>query len=505
MSGPQVILVDAGPGLSPAARHLRDAFAQRHVPLPGPLAESLALFLESRQPLRDPVWGRAYACMARALDLPGALGSQMLLAGARDRFVQLVCEPVLRHAAAVTGVLPLAASGGSPDPGAESRVAAVAGTALESVAVMGRAFWVHAGLDLLRAAQSEARRRSAGRRRKAVPAPEAETDAALAALVFLHPPCFAPDLLREKARRKARHVSANRRSGIRPKEGGVAGIRQSGSLEDMADSLFSELMMPKALFANKLLHEGLLVRHRPPRRDPKRDLLAVTLMDAGPDDGMALLVKAAWADAAIRLRVALRQMGLMRSDLLWSQTGGQVATLGCTGDADPTDQVAPLAIAGRVRADMLLRGGLFPGLAALPPRGAAVPRPDLLRAGITGLAAGQGRDPGALTGDYGMRLLLAAGPHAGRRAPDWSLARAELMAALVPAMGGRSHLACLTWSRLSDTAPDLLCRRDGADDLRLALPATGQADSDAQLGAFMGHLVDWLMTATLEALDVVQA
>ncbi len=333
MSAPEVILGPAGRTESPAAAHLRASFAQRHVALPAGMADGLARFLAARQPLLDPFWGRAFTCMARALDVSGAVVSQSLVKGVLDRFLVVVAEPVLRRAAQAAGMLPLAAAAAPAVDarwdGAEAAIRRQAEAALADPQVMGRPFWVHAALDIHLAALRAARQRT---RHGAPPAPGPETDPALAALVFLHPPRFDEAQLRERHRRRARQVSAHRRAGVRPKEGGVAGIRQSHSFEDLPDSLFSELIQPRALLANKLLHEGLLVRHRPPRRNPRRDLLAVTALLADPGDGMGLLAKAAWADAAIRLRVALHQMGLGNSDLVWAPAAGAAAHLDCAID-----------------------------------------------------------------------------------------------------------------------------------------------------------------------------
>ena len=74
MSEPRLIIsCESGP-LGTGAMRLRDAFAQRHVPLSGALASMLERFLASRQPLLDPFWGRAFGCMAKSLGISGAVG-----------------------------------------------------------------------------------------------------------------------------------------------------------------------------------------------------------------------------------------------------------------------------------------------------------------------------------------------------------------------------------------------------------------------------------------------
>lgn len=515
MSGPEIIIADSPAPMGSGAAQLREAFAQRHVPLPATLARALAAFLASRQPLLDPIWGKSFACMAKSLGISGAVGGQALMTNALSRFPVIVAEPILRHAVRQTGQLPL--SGTSADTvssgrfeAAEAAVEQATNAALADPDVMGKPFWVHAALDLRNNAVELARSRA--RLRGSDAAEQTECDPALAALVFLHPPRFDVTRQHERPRRKASHLSAHRRAGIRPKEGGVAGIRQSRSLEDMPDAMLSEMIQGRGLLANKLLHEGLLVRHRPPRRDPRRDLLAMSLLLADRDDGLGLLVKAAWADAAIRLRVALSQMGLVNSDLVWSQEGSAPAILDCNIREPGHDLLPPLAIEGRVRADMLMRWGLFPGLAVLPARPAAKTGQEaadasirrLWHSGLGPLAAARRRDPASLPGDYGRRMVMICQPQTSPG--DWSELRAELSAALGRAAGGKTHLACLTWrSGAAEEPPELLGFSDGRTDLELTLPLPSADHPDDALADFMGALVGWIMDVTLEALDVAQA
>ena len=516
MSEPQLIISQETGTPGAAVMRLRDAFAQRHVPLSGALADTLERFLTSRQPLLDPFWGRAFGCMVKSLGVSGAVGGQSLMLNAMPRFPLIVAEPVLRHAARRTGLLPLVGYGlelVEPDKFREAQVSVqlATQTALTDPEVMGKPFWVHAALDLLQEAHRQTRARA---RTNTAAAPD-ECDPALAALVFLHPPRFDLTRPREQQRQKAKQVSAHRRAGIRPKEGGVAGIRQSRSLEDLPDGLFSEMIQPRMLLANKLLHEGLLVRHRPPRRDPRRDLLAVTLQMADRDDGMALLVKAAWADAAVRLRVALSQMGLANSDLIWSQQGCDATLLDCQLSEPGMGKLPPLMIDGRARADLLMRSGMFPAFAVRPQRAASRefgvnlegPEATMLRrwkAGLAPLAASRRSDPAAVAADYGRRMVMLCRP--APRQPDWSELRAEISATLGRGLGGKAHMACLTWnSGATDQAPELSGFADGGKELHLTLPQPLDGSRDEAFAEFMGPLVLWMMDVTLEALDVTQA
>lgn len=504
MSVMRVIIGTGARLANPDAAHLRASFAERHVPLPGPLAEALARILVAPQPLLDPVWGRAFGMMVQSLGTSGAVASQKLLKEAMHRFLLVVAEPVLRQAAVRAGVLALAGTGSGPEMSeAESKITREVDAALRDPQVMGQPFWVHAALDLTATALRGARARA----RLAADAFPDQIDPALAALVFLNPPDFGGDPRREKIQRKARQVSAQRRAGIRPKEGGVAGILQSRQFDDLPDALMSELILPRSLFANKLLHEGILVRHRPPRRDPRRDLLTLMLHQAGPDDGMGVLVQAAWADAVIRLRVALFQMGLANSDLVWSGPGAALH-VGCQLDLPGIERFPPMRIAGKARADMLMRSGLYPAHGVLP-RPATVAHEDelatRLRAGLLPLARSLGRDVQHVAQDYGRRFVLVSQPHQGRQGPDWPEIRARQSATLDRDLG-RSHRACLTWTRRgNDRPPVLIGLADGREPLEMTPPEPGSSGEGGTLATFMGQLVLWIMDVTLEALDVAEA
>lgn len=506
MTEMRVLIGGYAPLNDPGANHIRQSFAERHVPLPPELALALERVRVSRQPLLDPFWGRAFMLMARNLGVSGAVASQQLLKGAMDRFLTTVAEPVLREAARRAGILTLTAREGARGGTTSSEDAAISrevDLALRESGVMGQPFWVHAALDLHRAALRKAKARI--KVSDALESVPDEVDPALAALVFLHPPEFDAEQQRQKNRRKARQTAALRRAGIRPKQGGVAGIITSRQLDDLPDALMSELILPRALFNNKLLHDGLLVRHRPPRRDPKRDLLAVMLHRPLPADGMGLLVQAAWADASIRLRVALFQMGLANSDLVWSGPGTALH-LGCDLDLPGIDRLPLMGIAGKARADMLLKSGLYPDHAILPRTTAKPPDGDALtislRAGLMPLAQASRRDSQQVAQDYARRFLLVSEPHQGRGSADPAEMRARHLAATSRDLG-RFHWAALSWSRRDEGMPVLT----GFADRREPVEFTLQDDEEkpgTPLAGFIGQLVLWTMDVTLEALDAGQ-
>lgn len=513
MTAVEVLIGSTPAPADPVAARLRASFAERHVPLPAPMAEALARMLTSSQPLLEPDWGQAFTCMARALGISGSVAGQQLMKGVLDRFLLVVAEPVMRFAAERARISPLAGRAPLDDamtrwPAAEAAIAREANAALKDPSVMGLPFWAHAALDLAGAAHQKARARARLAEETGAP----ECDPMLAAIVFLHPPKFEAALAHDQIRHKARQTSARRRAGIRPKEGGVAGILQSRMLDDLPDALMSELILPRVLLANKLLHEGLLIRHRPPRRDPKRDLLAVTLHRAVSGDAMGTLVKAAWADAAIRLRVALTQMGLANSDLVWGEPGAN-QRLHCALDLPGIARIHPLKIDGKARADMLMRSGLYPAHAALPhplplpesgPEDAGDSDPGLtagLRAALAPLAVTQKRPSAGLVKDYGRRFMLVSRPYRGRNPPDWATLRSE-HAAQLDREFGRAHQTCLCWhGGTAMVAPTLLAMADGREPLELTVPAAGLPERNERFAEFMGELVLWIMDVTLEALD----
>ena len=521
-TGPQILLHAADPGLAAAPARLQAAFAQRHVALPAELAISLASALAARQPGSDPFWGRMHAMMARSLDLSGAIGGQLLLKEAGPFAAIRVCEPILRKAAADLGQMPLVAPAGAAPSGTasalEARIVRFVDTALADPAVMGRPFWAAAAMDVL----AEARTIQRGRMRHlaATPGPRRIADPALTALVFLTPPDFDPERMRAERRRKARQISLRRRAGIRPKEGGVSGIRPSQALEDISDALMSELVLPRAVFASRLLHEGILVRHRPPRRDPRRDLLAATLLEAGAEDGMGLILRAAWADYALRLRVALNRLGLAQSDLLLACAHGPAAHLPGQLERAIEGKLPPLQIDGKLRADLLMGTGLFPDFLAwdaerpdlapdLPgaPDWPAVRR--LLRRATGQLARKDAQSETRLIEEYGARFLLWAAPVRDLSAESWDEARSRFEQDLGAEGRAGAVLARLVWQDdPAGTAPvELLGQCDSREvgELRLPLPPADDAAPDPgqprSMAEFIGRLVLWMLDATLETLN----
>lgn len=346
---------------SPRAAALLRSFHERHVPLTPRLAEALS-GLEARNiPTEAPFWGRAFLLAGETVGMPTRFGNVPFWRRAVPAFAGTVAEPILRRATMLAGAMRLggAAELGPPaDADCDARLEAAADRLLAGVEGMGRGFWINAALGLHAAALAPP-----GDLR---PAPAGEP--VLAQLLFETEPRM-PDEEQQLRRRKIAPQRALRRSGIRPKEGGVAGVRISSMDEDLPDALLTEFLLPDELLADRLLHEGFVVRHRPPQREPRRDLLALALCDRRQASAGTLVAKAAWADAALRLRIALAQMGLNRSDIGWSEAAARAlrcSLLPVDGHAAPA-AANPFALSGALRAETLMTSGLLPDLVARDP------------------------------------------------------------------------------------------------------------------------------------------
>lgn len=340
------------------------AFHERHVPLTVKLAQRYVEFEACMPPARDRYWGRAFLRSAEALGVKAGFGYGAIWARSIQVFPLIIAEPVLRRAAASVGELPIysetSESFGAPaNPETEKKIELFVNDALDDCRLMGVGFWQLAGLALQGAALTGAVSRTHGNR--ALP-PEIEIP--VARLVFGVEAVFPEDDLERLRKLKPKARSVHRRSGIRPKEGGVVGILRSQRIEDFADAVISELALPEELVANRLFDEGLVVRHRPPMREPKRDLLAMTLCDRQSESSAACLFKAAWADASLRLGMYLQQLGFPDSHLIWAERGPVRQSTNLVEAAAISTglhtAIDPMKISGAGRCGTLMRTGLFP-------------------------------------------------------------------------------------------------------------------------------------------------
>ena len=518
-----------GAEASARAKAILAAFSERHLPLTPSLATRLAELESVPIPGVDLSWGRAFVRAGEAMGIAGQVGSAFWSA-AMPVFATSVAEPILRHAARQVGHMTLVGAAGlsvASDPylkDTDASIEAAVDSALGDVAVMGRGFWIVTGVALHGVA-TRATEARAGLARKAARVKHLapEPDAGLCRLLFETEPVFPDDHLARQRRQRARAKSMRKRSGIRPKEGGVAGIRASRRIEDFPDAVFSELIMPIPLLANRLLHEGLLVRHRPPMREPKRDLLSMCFCDASGVGAANDLVKAAWADAGLRLRLILSQLGLARSDLVWAEAGpfSPMAAVLRTEEVTLRAGLDPMQIAGPLRADILMRSGLLPGFTDTLPVAARLDAAEGFSGHLSALASlgldalkdrarrmhrtRDGAAPVLRVAEYARHLVLvslpASSPEGRRAITDWPALRAEIRAGLQTDAGEGATYAALLYPGRMVRGAVFTAISDAPALAQLELQTPEDGDAALCVSQTLGLLSGWVIDLTLEALD----
>lgn len=463
------------PPPEPRVAALVRTFAERHVVLTADLAAALSAAEQAEVPAEIPVWGQAFRLAGQSVGQEQVLGRGRFWRGAFPSFHVLVAEPVLRRAMAACDGVGL--SGAADLPGPKdlprpdrwlARYEAVVRQFLSDPGMMGRGFWAETAVRLQMAAWRDAQFRAGHlSRRLGLHAIAPEADPLLCRLLYEAEPEF-PEAFRLDSRRiRARQKSQRKRAGHRPKEGGVSGIRTSTILDDLPDALISELVLPPRLVVDRLLHEGLIVRHRPPYRQPKRDLLVLGMADRRADGVAGAVAKAAWADAAIRLQILLGQMGLPLSDLVWAEARatGLAADLLRVEDAEPSAGLDPIRLQGPLRASRLFRSGLMPGFPDLTSANDPLPAAtdgqgdlmaQLARSGlrrlqirhrIAGGRLGPGADIAHRPADYALRIALAVLPPGSRLAlqagADWAGVRGQVSGALARVMEDETRLIAI--------------------------------------------------------------
>lgn len=451
------------------------AFAERHVALTPALATALAELERAEVPAESPIWGQAFRLAGQAVGQEPVVGRSRFWRGAVPAFPTLVAEPVLRRAMAASGGVGLAGAADLPVAHVTSRpdrwqarLEEIVRRFLSDTAMMGRGFWIEIAVRLQAAAFRDAQTRAGYLARRLglqVVAPEA--DPLLCRLLYEAEPEFPESFRLDIRRIRARHKSQRKRAGHRPKEGGVSGIRTSTILDDLTDALVSELVLPSRIVVDRLLHEGLIVRHRPPYRQPKRDLLVLGLADRRADGPAGAIAKAAWADAGIRLQILLGQMGLPLSDLVWSEarSTGLSADLLRVEDAEASVDLDPIRLQGTLRAATLFRSGLMPGFTDTTGATDPIPAdldgpeelvPQLARAGLRRLQIrhridkgrlGPGADIAHRPSDYARRIAVVVLPSATelaqRAKADWTVVRGQLSATMARVMEEETRLIAL--------------------------------------------------------------
>jgi hypothetical protein len=495
----------ADPGLAGApgevrARYLLACFHERHVPLTPALAQGLALLEAARRPSSVAPWGRVFTPMGQVLGMAGRFGHSPAVMKDAGLFHTQVAEPLLRRAASRIGSVVLlgpadwsSQTGRSVDYGTYCRqIETALAEAIDDPAEMGEGFWAGAGLALLAAA------------RGAAPT-TAPPDPRIAKLAFAIDPAFPPEARRDFEDRRPKSRSDRDRSGTRPKEGGVKGIIQTTRVEDFGDAALSEFMQPREILLNKLLHEGYLMRHRPPKRTPRRDLLVLTARaETGPVAGPAdALYAAAWADFALRGQILLRAMEMVHSDLVHAGLCGGLGRLAhldvATAPALP--DIHPLSLTGDPRRLALTRSGLAEPLVArsgtdLPGGDEDMPLPGL-RAALDHLRRGRSDLDPAL---YARRVVIECLTEDETGAErDFAEARAAHAAALGLAGPDAIRLARIVLpARLLPGARLLWTHGTfGQTQAQVDLPE----EEDGAAGVLLGTLSLWMLQSMREVLD----
>ena len=228
---------------------------------------------------------------------------------------------------------------------------------------LGRPFWQAAGHHIMNALmRGTGFEALAGEGGGAIAT--GDLDGALLSFLIEADPDFTEISRRQFSKRMKGTRATHDRSGIKPKEGGVEGVRASSSIEDIPDMLNSEFLTPGILLTEKLISGPFLIRHRPPARRPKRHVLLIgACADPVDQDGMRL-AKAAWLQAAFRLSEWLSGQGMENSEIRWIERvpgdGLQVLRANVTGHTAGESDLHRPNTADMVRFYKSLRW--FPGL-----------------------------------------------------------------------------------------------------------------------------------------------
>ncbi|MQP66189.1 hypothetical protein GE253_12640 [Niveispirillum sp. SYP-B3756] len=318
-------------------------------------------------------------------------------------------------------------------------------------------FWQHRGID----AAALSRGLGAGAAGRGLSEADPET---VALLTRLEPVLGPMQVQRTRAQQLRR--SDMQSGGVRPREGGVTGIRMSRSMDDLNDMLVSEYTNEPLMMLDRLVNSGFMVRHRPPFQQNRRDVLLVGAMPLGARDTAARLAKVAWIDMVARLAPLLQGGGLRLSDFIWldgDRMGGLAHGAASLPQALSLPQSANLTPEERLRFVWALdwlpglldrRRAYPPGLE--PPVGEGDDAVETLRAGarwaacaLARMPAGAGRDneAGRLDlKDYGFVhvMLMLPRPAAGL---DSGEARSAVMMAgqTLRLMTGRRQSASILW------------------------------------------------------------
>jgi hypothetical protein len=320
---------------SPGPRfdHVLHYLHERHIGITPKLAMDLVRIAEGDG---GPIWGAALDRLSEALvgnQNPSNRSVALWRAVPIFTLTSRLAAPLLRHACDAVGMTILFGqfAENSDDPPTKKndyevyehnlvRALAILSTRPD---VMGTRFWRDCAETMLGAARRIAGHDVAsgpfGR-----PAGLPDVDQVLLSFLTELNPAFSPTGERRSPLYRRITRSQTDRSGVKPKEGGVEGVRFSRSLEDVGDLVASEYLSPKVILADKILNQGFIARHRPPLRRPRRDALIVGIM-SNPDRSDAdRFVKAGWLNSIFRTSIILRQAGYGRTEFRWLERSGRV-------------------------------------------------------------------------------------------------------------------------------------------------------------------------------------
>lgn len=509
-----------------AAQYM-SAFHDRHVPLPPGLARSLARMETARTPAEDPRLGRAWDRASDILGHPQSLGRNEAWAPLTWSFALLIVEPLLRQAALRIGTLFLTSQTEVPETeenweSYEAKLGTELDGLLGTTEAMGAPFWAQAGVALLAAFHDAKRRRardtSAGTLRLPV-----HVGTLLPALVFVSEPELAPRTETTRPPQRMTQRAQRDRTAIRPREGGVTGILQTRRIEDINDALPSTFVVPPQLRMIRLLEEGYPITNRPPQRTPDRDLLSMAFHDDTQATPAAEIAKAAWLDAALRLRFILSRMGQAKSELGWLDLRlGTPASALSAAELTDIPRLDPLQLSGQPRRRMVTSSHLFPDVfAALPLTmraggGAEMPPADpvaaLLEAAARasasirrpGLRNAGGIAPRRFTAEaYSKRLLLHITPgtvQGDELQPSWYGERRELLRRYNIPQTLDCHVAMLMLpDKIEAGGPGFRMLSDSAAETSTIAPDP-DLEPEAALNTLLGQLSRWFIDKTIEAL-----
>lgn len=528
---------------SPRAVEMLNLLHDRHVPITPDLASALVLLEGEGAAIDLPIWGLAFERASESVGLFGRAGRSRVWAQLLAEFTQIIVEPVLRSAAADLAELRLLSPGNFPPqagaladsrwPDYPSYCAALEGVVrlkLGACSAMGMRFWHGAAVQLHAVATSLAQRQRYARADYAAPLPlPFEPDHALIRSVFEIEPEFARKSELKRSFPKPNIRSNLERMGMRPKEGGISGILHSHRLEDLPDTLVSELAYPNELFLLRLLDEGYLIRNRPPLRKPARDLLVLALCEPAPPSRPATVLNAAWADASLRLRVLLNQTGLPASDLGFCDFHTAGPRAGAVSSALPpaAAYLSAFDIHGAQRLAQHMQSTMTPALfSLLPGQLDTTPKEEMLpplqqgSAAILKAVSAARRDriaadwprlkgkfgglpntdqfrPAAMS-DYTRAMSLHFAPDArtDEAGFDWSRFRSETARSLGLSRLARTHVAALHYPKdLKEGA--VFYGYSGMNDrpTEFRLPP---ADVHNGIGQLVGALSAWIILRVME-------